>query len=194
MEHSSSKPPDFDTDPIGNLPRRVSPNGAHGADDNDLNEQIIADRLLAALSGGNLVHLEEARKAFVRPEPTKTEQELADLAAELERRSAPRDTGRWVVSDDQLRKEEEALNRAERELERRRVEVQAAKRKAEAETKRRAAEEARRQLEEETQRRASEEEERLAELEAMRQSARAAVHERARRAEERKDRDSARRS
>src|SRR5437879_13576254 len=106
MEHSSSKPPDFDTDPIGNLPRRVSPNGADGAIDNDLNEQIIADRLLAALSGGNLVHLEEARKAFVKPEPT--EQELADLAAQLERRSAPRDTGRPGGSDDQRRKEAEA--------------------------------------------------------------------------------------
>ena len=184
MEHSSSKPPNFDADPIGNLPHRVSPNGVNGADDNDLNEQIIADRLLAALSGGNLVHLEEGRKAFVKPEPTKTEQELADLAAQLERRSAPRETGRSVVSDDQLRKKEEALNRAERELERRRAEVQAAKRKAEAETKRRVAEEARRQLEEETQRRASDEEQRLAELEAMRQRARAAVHERARRAEE----------
>jgi len=168
MEHSSSKPPNFDAGPVGDSPRRVSPNGANGADDNDLNEQIIADRLLKALSGGNLVHLEEARRAFVKPEPTKAEQELADLAAQLERRSAPRDTGRPVVSDDQLRKEEEALNRAERELERRRVEVQAAKRKAEAETKRRAAEEARRQLEEETRRRAKEEEQRLAELEAIR--------------------------
>src|SRR2546430_6980275 len=185
MEHSSSKPPNFDADPIGNLPRRVSPNGAHGADDNDLNEQIIANRLLAALSGGNLVHLEEARKAFVKPEPTKTEQELADLAAQLERRSAPRETGRSVVSDDQLRKEEEALNRAEQELERRRAEVQAAKREAEAEAKRRAADEARRQLEEETQRRTLEEEQRLAELEGIRQRARAAVHERARKAEER---------
>src|SRR5881394_2588239 len=160
MEHSSSKLPDFDADPIGNLPRRVSPNGAHGVDDNDLNEQIIADRLLKALSGGNLVHLEEARRAFVKPEPTKAEQELADLAAQLERRSAPRDAGRPVVSDDQLRKEEEALNRAE---------GQAAKRKAEAETKRSAAEEAQRQLEEETRRRAKEEEQRLAELDAIRQ-------------------------
>src|SRR5438094_10033734 len=124
MEHSSSKPPNFDANPIGNLPRTVSPNGANGADNSDLNEQIIADRLLAALSGGNLVHLEEARKAFVKPEPTKTEQELADLARQLERRSAPRDTGGPVVSDDQLRQEEEALNRAERELERRRAEAQ----------------------------------------------------------------------
>src|SRR5437870_3060970 len=127
MEHSSSKPPNFDADPIGNLPRRVSPNGANGADDNDLNEQIIADRLLAALSGGNLVHLEEARKAFMKSEPT--EQALTDLDAQLERRSARRDTGQSVVSNDQLCKEEEALNRAERELERRRAEVQAAKRK-----------------------------------------------------------------
>ncbi len=182
MEHSSSKPPNFNADPVGDLPRKVSPNGADGAIDNDLNEQIIADRLLAALSGGNLVHLEEARKAFVKPEPT--DQELADLAAQLERRSAPRDTGRPVVSDDQLRKEEEALNRAERELERRRAEVQAGKRKAEAETKRRAADEARRQLEEETQRRTLEEEQRLAELEGIRQRARAAVHERERKAEE----------
>ena len=113
MEHSSSKPKNFDADPIGNLPRGVSPNGAKGADDNDLNEQIIADRLLAALSGGNLVHLEEARKSFVKREPT--EQELADLAAQLERRSAPRDTGRSVVSDDQLRKEEEGFTRNTRD-------------------------------------------------------------------------------
>jgi len=128
MEQSSSKPPNFDADPIGNLPRSVSPNGSTGADDNDLNERLIADRLLAALSGGNLVHLEDARKAFVKQEPT--EQELADLAAQLERRSTLRETGRAVVSDDQLRKEEEALKRAELELERRRAEVQAAKRKA----------------------------------------------------------------
>src|SRR5438046_10308659 len=100
MEQSSSKPPNFNADPVGDSPRIVNPNGAKGADDNDLYEAIIADHLLKALSGGNLVHLEEARRAFVKSEPTKAEQELADLAAQLER-SAPRDTGRPVVSDDQ---------------------------------------------------------------------------------------------
>src|SRR5207237_5179831 len=119
-----------------------------------------------------------------RRESTDTEQESADLAAQLERRSGSRETGRSVVSNDQLRNEEEALKQAELELERRRAEVQAAKRKAEAETKRKAAEEAQRQLEEETKRRALEEEQCLAELEAMRQRGRAAVDERARRAEE----------
>src|SRR5437016_14454536 len=96
----SSKPPAFDSDPIGNSARSVN---ANGSDDHNLNEQAIADRLLAALSDGNLVHLEAARKAFVRQQPTKTEQELADLTMQLERRISPMDKA--AASIDQGNKE-----------------------------------------------------------------------------------------
>src|SRR2546430_12405395 len=156
-------------------------------DSNDpANQRMVADRLLAALASGNLEHLAQARQAFIKQSPAEKKkdsqreplqttapvhtnmpqqsaaEETADLAAALERRTSTRTVEHAFVAVDELRKEEEALRKAEAELERRRAEVQAAKKKAEDDAKRRAFEESRRQLEAETQKKAEEENQRLA--------------------------------
>src|SRR5256714_6409604 len=123
-------------------------NGEAGRiDANDpANQRMVADRLLAALASGNLEHLAQARQAFIKsPGDQKKEsqrkplqptapvaasvphrpsaEETADLAAALERRTAPRTVEHAFVALDELRKEEEELRKAEAELERRRAEV-----------------------------------------------------------------------
>jgi hypothetical protein len=109
MKHSSSEPPKFDADQIGKSPR--GSNGA--ADSNDANEassqRMVADRLLAALSGGNLEHLAKARQAFLKQDSADSRQDdvatkqrpanvrefPADLAAQVEGQARRTDGGRW---------------------------------------------------------------------------------------------------
>src|SRR5882762_6684760 len=178
MEQSSSQPPNFGPD------KSTSPRGRNGnagpRDSKDPSSQrMVADRLMAALASGNLEHLAQARQAFLNEGDTEPEQTSADLAAQLERRSQARPLEPAVIADDDLRTEEEALKQAELELERRRAEVQAAKKKAEAEAHLRAVEEARRCEEEDVHLRAVAEEQQLAELRAIREVAEAAAQARA---------------
>jgi len=193
MEHSSSGSADSDSKEI---------NKSRGEARSDAQEQpaqrMVADRLMAALASGNLDHLAQARRAFLKQPPAHRKQEIrpsssatprdeimpppkhapADLAAPLERRSGPRRTEHDFLPVDELRKIEEELHHAEAELQRRRVEVAAAKRMAEEEAKRLAFEESRRKLETEARQRAEEEERRLAVLQNLRDQAEAATRER----------------
>ena len=120
--------------------------------------ESIADSLTSALENGDLDRLAQSRRAFQSERRTVSkaadEWTPPDLEAMLERRNAQRAIDEAVISTDDLRKEEEALRRAQEELERRRHEVEAAKRRAEDEAKRKAAESQRRAIEAETQRRA----------------------------------------
>src|SRR5215510_15273754 len=161
-------------------------------------QRTIADRLLAALAGGNLDHLARAREAYLQQPSTVTnrdsgpdslgpvecvtaikieaEPEIIIVETVLDSPAAPLLPIDSLAAADVIREEEEELNRAEAELERRRAEIQAARRKSEDEAKRRAFEKARRQLEIEAQIRAEEQERELVELQALRDS----VHESAR--------------
>src|ERR1044071_8293123 len=120
-------------------------------------QQLVADQLMAALASGNLDHLAQAREAFLKKSPAEPKaarqttisseppapvsDRVADLELSLERRATPRGAEHQFVAVDQLRQEEEELERVEAELDRRRAEVAAAKKKAEDEAKRRAFEE-----------------------------------------------------
>jgi hypothetical protein len=183
-------------------------NGDSAESKDPANQRLIADRLLAALANGNLDHLAQARKAFLKEAPAPKKKEPApaksrpvqervletrkevvreaapDLASLLDRRTTPRSPGHSFAPVDELRKEEEELKRAEAELERRRFEVEAARKRAEEEAKRRVFEDTRRQLEIEAQLRAEEEEHQLAELQGLRDRARESARRRAREAEE----------
>src|SRR5262249_44517617 len=131
-----------------------------------IDQQWLAESLTAALSGGDLDKLGQARQTFSDHALDDRDLDFPDLARLLERRSAPRSAAVPVpVSDDRLREQEEELLRAEEQLKRRRREVENAKRHAEEEAKRQAIEAQRRAIEVEAQRRARENAERLAELE-----------------------------
>jgi len=172
MEQSSSQPPNFGPD--NSTAARGRNGNARPSDSKDpSSRRMVADELMAALASGNLEHLAQARQAFLNEGDADPPQSQGDLAAQLERRSQARPFEHAVVADDDLRAEEEALRQAELELERRRAEVQAAKKKAGAEVHRRAAEEKHRREEEETQ-------QRVTELLAIRKKAEAAAQERAR--------------
>src|SRR6266404_8426340 len=204
MEQSSSGSTNSEDKPIKDSPS--GRNGdARGIDPNDsANQRMIADRLLAALASGNLENLAQARRAFIKEAPVQTSKQTtpkkpklvkkaaptkpdnviafetpADLEAQLERRTASRGHDASFVNVDEFRKKEEELKNAEAELDRRRAEVQAARRKAEEEARRKAFEESRRQIQAETERRAREEEARLAELQTLREDAQAASQQRA---------------
>jgi len=200
MEQSSSYPPNSARDQKRNLGK----NGDSAESKDPANQRLIADRLLAALANGNLDHLAQARKAFLKEAPAPKKKEPApaksrpvqervletrkevvreaapDLASLLDRRTTPRSPGHSFAPVDELRKEEEELKRAEAELERRRFEVEAARKRAEEEAKRRVFEDTRRQLEIEAQLRAEAEERRRVEEETRRK----AEEEARRRAEE----------
>ena len=195
MEHSTSGSTNSDSKEI---------NKSHGEARSDAQEQptqrMVADRLMAALANGNLDHLAQARRAFLKqpaahrhlePRPSSSvtasqgdeiigppNHPPADLAASLERRSGPRRTEHDFLPVDELRRIEDELHHAEAELQRRRVEVAAAKRMAEDEAKRLAFEESRRELEAEAGKRAEEEEQRLAVLQNLRDQAEVATRER----------------
>jgi hypothetical protein len=193
----SSMPPKSDADQLSNSPVGRNGDANAGAKDatNASSQRMVADRLLAALSGGNLESLANARQAFLKQRTTEPKESVAapkqrsaenkrfpaDLEAELELRSMARSTNQMTVPGNDLRKEEEDLKKAEAELERRRAEIQAAKRKAEDDARCRAAEIARVQIEAEAHRRAVEEEQRLAKLEAMRKQAEDDAQKRSRR-------------
>jgi hypothetical protein len=89
-------------------------------------QRLVADQLLAALASGNLENLAHARQAFVKDDVTEVKQFPNDVEVQLERGSISRSTEDPVVSEDDLREEEEALKKAELEVERRRAEVKAA--------------------------------------------------------------------
>src|SRR5215831_9428331 len=168
--------------PLGSTPSESEklnrPEGPREDDDpaKPADRRMVADQLLAALASGNLDHLAQAREAFLnqpatksptptqppRPHPPAPPEDPnqgtpVEVAASLEHRPAPRTTARSFAAVDELRQEEEALQRVEAELERRRAEVAAAKRKAEIEARRRVFEESKRQLEAETRQQANEE-------------------------------------
>ena len=181
---SSSRPARFDPNQTSALSGRGD-SETNGANDTS-SQRMVADRLTAALASGNLELLAHARKAFLQQDgaevqrsPAEVKQFPADLGAQLERRSSARSMEPAEVSDDILRQEEEALRQAEVELERRRADVQAARKKAKEDAQRRAVEEARRLEEAEALRRAEAEEQRIAELLAVREKAAAAARERA---------------
>src|SRR6266853_4254721 len=182
MEQSSSQPPKFDPDKNG-VPR--GRNGNSGTNDvqDPSSQQMVADQLMAALASGNLDHLADARQAFLNEGRTNAEPTGADLETRLDRRSKMKEFVPAVVGDD-LRAEEESLRQAELELDRRRVEVRAAKKRAEAEADRRAIEAARRLEEEEAHRRSVADEKRLAELVALNRMAEAEARERAKKLEQ----------
>src|ERR1043166_5048052 len=166
---------------------KADPHDAYRDHKDSGNQRMVADRLLAALASGNLDHLAQAREAFLKESPPSRKPAASvparettapvrreriakeppvdnsdfavptDLEARLERRAAPRTSESLFAPVDELREVEEEIKQAEAELERRRNEVQAAKRRAEEDAKRRAFEQAKRQLEIENQRRAQEE-------------------------------------
>src|SRR5690349_8082703 len=147
-----------------------------------IDQQWLAESLTAALSGGNLDQLGQAREAFRKDARAEDAQNLPDLGELFERRSKARSAGTAPVSasDDLLREQEAELLRAEEQLKRRRREVENAKRQAEEESKRQAVEAQRREIEAEAQLRARENAERLAELEIVRKAAESAALEAAR--------------
>src|SRR5207253_451041 len=178
MQKSSSESLDFDTVQDSCGPSSHPDHNTNCSDTESVpSEQMIADRLLAALAGGDLEHLEHLRNSFVERSPR-------ERKPQAERSAVVTMFPAQLSEDERLRKEEEALRAAERELELRRTEVQAARRKAEEEIQRKAAEAERRQAEAEALRRKIEEEQRLADLQAIRKNAEAAAKERARKEQE----------
>src|SRR5438445_10746745 len=139
-----------------------------------LSEQMIADRLSAALASGNLDTLEQARQSFLDHHPAE------NLAPPL---PSPLTTSGESEAE-RLSEEAEAPKAAERDLELRRAEVQAARQKAEERAQRQAAEAERQRIEAEAERRQLEDEQRLAELQAIRKAAEAEAKTRARREQE----------
>ncbi|MGZ8846203.1 MAG: hypothetical protein ACXW3C_07040, partial [Pyrinomonadaceae bacterium] len=144
MEQSTS-PPKLDPEHPGNSSSGRNGDLSIESKDS-ANQRMIADRLMAALASGNLDHLAQAREAFLKqpppakkrerasepatqakdraPVPTRaaeTRKEIArdkpeDLEALLERRTTPRTSDHLFAPVDELRKEEEELNRVEEEL------------------------------------------------------------------------------
>src|SRR5882672_5206233 len=114
MEPSSSQPPNFHSD------NNQAPRGRNGhSDSGDLKDsassRMVADQLMAALATGNLEHLADARQAFLNQGYSGSGQSSGD---ELR------------IEDTELHAEEEALRKAELELELRRAEVRATRQKA----------------------------------------------------------------
>src|SRR5687767_2066638 len=136
MEDSSSRPNVSKSEQDN--PRSAASNEA-GAN-SSFSPESIADSLTSALENGDLDRLAKSRRAFQSERRTASrtadEWTLPDLDTMLERRNAQRSIDEAVISTtDDLRKEEESLRQAQEELERRRHEVEAAKRRAEDEAK-----------------------------------------------------------
>src|SRR5260370_10381142 len=126
---------------------------------------MVANRLLAALASGNLEHLERAREAFLHQGQDENPVPSNGKLNANSREEAP------LVEQDYLGKEEAALRQAELELEQRRADVQAARKKAAAEANHR-------RLEQAAQQRAREEYQRLPEWEWIRRHGQGANSER----------------
>jgi hypothetical protein len=196
MEQSSSGSTNSDPNKINNSAAEgdVRSSEAHEPP----NQRMVADRLLAALTSGNLEHLSQARRAFLKQPPADRKREprppssmpspademvpakhtAADVTGSVERGSASRRAAQDFLPVAELQRIEDELRQAEAELDRRRAEVAAAKQNAEDEARRRAFDESRRELEAATRKRAAEEEQRLAALQSLRDQAEVAARER----------------
>src|SRR5713226_4699538 len=127
MEQSSSE--NSDTGRLIDEALAATENESNEQDGKDAARRMVANRLLAALASGNLEHLEHAREAFLnqgRAENAAQPNGRLNVSTKVESlKDAPP-----LSEQEHLRKEEAALRQAELELEQRRAEVQAARRKA----------------------------------------------------------------
>src|SRR5882762_10432472 len=122
MEQSSSDK--FDNGRLIDEALAATESDANAPDGKDAQRRMVANRLLAALASGNLEHLEHAREAFLHQRQDENPVQSNGKLNPGSKEETP------LVERDYLHKEEAALRQAELELEQRRAEVQAARKKA----------------------------------------------------------------